>query len=410
MISGKNAIAVLLAAGLALTLAACGESETSETSASGTEPAETVSASESAEPSEETEEMVTGVWATEDESVQAVVEGDRISIERNTDDGENETYWVGSFEENESGWTSVRDPDEEMTADCDTIEFTWEGTDNVYDKLSYAVTNEDGTKTTVTMDRILSAADIYTGPGPAIVDEEDETEDTSAADTGGTDSSSGDTAAVPADASGSTAAGKASSAPANNDTAAADNAASGGTATYAAKASENTGTASSGNTASSDAGSSSGTAAAACAHNYQGSVKTAATCSSTGTMIYTCTKCGDSYETTIPATGNHNWQTIYKTVHHDAVGHYETVTVQDAVYEYRDVCNKCGYVASTTGTAGAEEVYRHIRNEHDNVASYSNKKVCIQEAVTEQQWVVDTPAYDEQVADYQRCSVCGATT
>ncbi len=405
MISGKNAIAVLLAAGLALTLAACGESETSETSASETEPAETVSASESAEPTDdESMEVPDGIWSTEDESEQVIIEDERVSIERNTDDGENETYWVGSFEENDTGWTSVRDSDEEMTADCDTIEFTWEGTDNVYDKLSYVVTNEDGTKTTVMLDRTLSAFDIYNGPGPAIVDTEDETEDTSSVDSS---SSGGDTAAVPMDASGS----QASSA--SENASAADNAssetASGNTAVYSARAAENTGSASSGSAASSDAGSSSGTAAA-CSHSYQGSVKTAATCSSTGTMVYTCTKCGDSYETTIPATGDHSWQTIYKTVHHDAVGHYETVTVQDAVYEYRDVCNKCGYVASTTGDAGFEDIYLHIINVHNNVASYSNKKVCVQDAVTEQQWVVDTPAYDEQVADYQRCSVCGATT
>ncbi len=416
--------AILLASAMIFTLAACGSSDTNESTASeSTSAAETEkpSDSESAEPAEtEDKENLApdGVWETDGERV--TIEDETVTIDYIDENGEvTETYWVGSFEldEDSDTWTSTRDPDAKMTAECDTIEFTWEGTDNIYDTLSYAVNNEDGTQTTVRLQRTESLGEVAEGVVPDFTGSEDETSETSAAKTStstsssaaaadastSTNESAGDTTAASSGESNSPAAEKASSGGTSETTS--NKTSSGNGTSSSSKSTGNTGTASSGTGSTA----SSGTTATACSHNYQSSVKTAATCSSTGTMKYTCTKCGDSYETTIPATGNHNWQAIYKTVHHDATGHYETVTVQDAVYEKRNVCNRCGYVATSKGEAGVEELGVHIRAEHPEGASYSLNSVCVQTAITEQQWVVDTAAYDEQVVDYYRCANCGAT-
>lgn len=115
--------------------------------------------------------------------------------------------------------------------------------------------------------------------------------------------------------------------------------------------------------------------------------------------------------TTQQPSHTHNWQPVYGTVHHDEVGHYETQTVSEAwdepVYEYRNVCSACGasFVSPT-------EVGDHIIFEHNGAAAYSNQKVQVDtihhEAVTQEVWVVDQAAYDEQVITGYKCS-CGAT-
>lgn len=104
---------------------------------------------------------------------------------------------------------------------------------------------------------------------------------------------------------------------------------------------------------------------------------------------------------------HHSWQPVYKTVHHDEKGHYETVVVQAAwdeeILRYTDVCNVCGYQGSN--------VADHIWDAHDGAGSYHNEgfptgEYIHHDEVTEQQWVVDTPAYDEQVIAGYKCS-CG---
>ena len=80
-------------------------------------------------------------------------------------------------------------------------------------------------------------------------------------------------------------------------------------------------------------------------------------------MTYTCS-CGKSYTEAIPATGNHNWIEQFKTVHHDEQTH---IVHHDAV--------------------------THIVH-HD--------------AVSHQEWVVDRPAYDENVTEaHSFCNGCG---
>lgn len=101
----------------------------------------------------------------------------------------------------------------------------------------------------------------------------------------------------------------------------------------------------------------------------------------------------------------HTW------THVDATGHYETVTIQAAwdeevpVYEEkaRSICNQCG--ADITGDVDA-----HFKNSGYVCGGYHVEYIQIQtgtqtihhDAVTEQRWVQDTPAYDV-------CSGCGAT-
>ena len=105
-------------------------------------------------------------------------------------------------------------------------------------------------------------------------------------------------------------------------------------------------------------------------------------------------------------THTHNWEAVTKTVHHDATGHYETKVITPAydepVYEYRSICNGCG--------ADITDNIEHIFE--CPPGSYSNKKIQTgtihHEAVTEQVWVQDTPAYDEIIVTGYKCS-CGAT-
>lgn len=107
----------------------------------------------------------------------------------------------------------------------------------------------------------------------------------------------------------------------------------------------------------------------------------------------------------------HDWQPVYATVYHDEVGHYETRTVAEAcdepVYEYRNICGACG-----ASFVSEEEVSVHILLEHQGMASYSNQRVQTgtihHDAVTEQVWVVDAAAWEEQVVTGYRCA-CGAT-
>lgn len=122
----------------------------------------------------------------------------------------------------------------------------------------------------------------------------------------------------------------------------------------------------------------------------------------------------------------HNWQAVYKTVHHDAVTHEETyeepytyeVTVNG--YEIHDGCN--GYRTIYQAKTKEEVLSKYYDDAWiDNIMKQYNIKFgCIGwgSAVigketktayeTKTRTVVDKAAYDEQVVDYYKCS-CGAT-
>ena len=104
----------------------------------------------------------------------------------------------------------------------------------------------------------------------------------------------------------------------------------------------------------------------------------------------------------------HTW------VHVDATGHYETVTIQAAwdeevpVYENvaHDICNVCG---TELTAANATEHTRNHALAYEGGGYHTEwryeqtgTQIIHHEAVTEQRWVEDTPAYDV-------CSGCGVT-
>ena len=119
----------------------------------------------------------------------------------------------------------------------------------------------------------------------------------------------------------------------------------------------------------------------------------------------------------------HGWNPVYRTVHHDAVGHNENVVVKDAWDEEKlytvVVCNQCGAEFSElnyNSFEGAVEAWAvHSADSWDiggNCDNYRNDVRIINTihhpAVTEQRYVIDKAAYDEQVIDHYECT-CGAT-
>ena len=97
----------------------------------------------------------------------------------------------------------------------------------------------------------------------------------------------------------------------------------------------------------------------ACSHSYE-SVTTDATCSAAGSVVYTCTLCGDSYSQTIPAV-DHSYtgvttdatctsagQTVYTC---SVCGHSYTETIAATGHSYVEgVCTVCGETMAVTAS------------------------------------------------------------
>ena len=121
-----------------------------------------------------------------------------------------------------------------------------------------------------------------------------------------------------------------------------------------------------------------------------------------------------------PAKHEHKWEEVYKTVHHDEVGHNEKVVVKDAwdeevpKYEYQwvNVCNNCGEITYTDD----EAILHSVSHLGESEASYHAEQIKVQkgtdivhhDAEYGNKWVVDKKAYDEKILDHYECS-CGAT-
>ena len=135
----------------------------------------------------------------------------------------------------------------------------------------------------------------------------------------------------------------------------------------------------------------------------------------------------------------HNWipqyttvhhDAQYNTVHHDATGHYETQTVSEGYYSEEPVY-ETGYVTTcfgfgkTTGDFGGnlDAFLDHVAEEGSRYGGVWQKvqtrtQQIWHDPITQQVWVEDSPAYDEQVKvsdayDEQvvsgyKCSSCGA--
>lgn len=130
-------------------------------------------------------------------------------------------------------------------------------------------------------------------------------------------------------------------------------------------------------------------------HSYSSKVTTEATCTSNGTITYTCS-CGDSYTESTPALG-HNWSnadcTHCKTcsrcgategsaLGHDYREHTETIHHPGEII-FTEVCYDCGYV-------GNDQVDHRNRTGH--TGSYGD--------------VIETEGWDEIIPKWI-CSRCG---
>lgn len=130
----------------------------------------------------------------------------------------------------------------------------------------------------------------------------------------------------------------------------------------------------------------------------------------------------------------HTWNPVKTTVNHGATGHYETVvtgtkTVVDKeawdepVYEYRAYaikCLGCGRLFDTGDAWDEHATYQEDVLDDWSHGSYTvlfrNEQVDTKhhtaqthvENITEQKWIEDTVAYDEEVITGYTCS-CGAT-
>ena len=116
----------------------------------------------------------------------------------------------------------------------------------------------------------------------------------------------------------------------------------------------------------------------------------------------------------------HNWQQKFRTVHHDEVGHNETVIVSEAwdeityAQEAHDVCNNCGLDFTTSGVSIDQHFKESFLYGDGKCGSYRQEWIQIptgtvhHDAVTKTRYVVDQAAYDESVPDGYQCTGCGA--
>ncbi len=117
-------------------------------------------------------------------------------------------------------------------------------------------------------------------------------------------------------------------------------------------------------------------------HSYTSTVTKQPTCSSTGTITYTCS-CGDSYTEEIAATG-HTWVEYTYTEEVDL----------GPVYEEKFVCSRCN-AQFDTGAEASE----HMETVHaGQICSFANCSV----KTSDHHYVTNT-------YEGYKCSVCGAT-
>lgn len=112
---------------------------------------------------------------------------------------------------------------------------------------------------------------------------------------------------------------------------------------------------------------------------------------------------GDIIGTVVDEEGcEHDWTVTYKTVHHDAVTHTETVApVYENKTSYHTVCNDCKQVID----GKADEHIRETGHSGYSTNVPITGEVLVSEGYSHE--VTDTPAYDETVADELVCTLCG---
>ena len=114
----------------------------------------------------------------------------------------------------------------------------------------------------------------------------------------------------------------------------------------------------------------------------------------------------------------HTWVTNTETLHHDEVGHYEDVVVgtrtvvdeeeyDEPVVSREAVCS-CGEILHTQEDYDLHLIiYGHAYRVEDVIVDYiHHDAVTHEEPITENRWIVDTPAWDETISTTV-CSGCG---
>lgn len=159
-------------------------------------------------------------------------------------------------------------------------------------------------------------------------------------------------------------------------------------------------------------------------HKYEESIIVQATCAIAGEKKLTCS-CGDTKTESIPASGEHNWVEQTQIVHHDEVGSMKTVQVGTntrTVY----YCLYCRVTLGLGDDAFSADNQTDVRNHCieagqaildaggslDEAREHATARgFCIDysDPVYEEQYIVQSPAYDETVVTGYICSVCGAT-
>lgn len=145
-------------------------------------------------------------------------------------------------------------------------------------------------------------------------------------------------------------------------------------------------------------------------HQYTEAVTRQATCAEAGEKTLTCS-CGDVKVEAIPATGEHIWIEGTIVVHHEELGHVETVLTQTGVGETRHEyeCANCGACFDTP-----EAKVEHCKATGDRnhatcgtiIHDYPGEPIYEETQV----WHVDQEAWDEVVSNgIFTCQTCGAT-
>lgn len=116
----------------------------------------------------------------------------------------------------------------------------------------------------------------------------------------------------------------------------------------------------------------------------------------------------------------HSWKQQYKVIHHEEIGHNEIIVVSEAwdepVYTMvaHDICNNCGLDFTATGISIDQHFKESFMYGDGKCGSFRTEWIQIQTgtihhpAVMETRYIVDQTAYDEQVANGFRCTICGA--
>lgn len=108
----------------------------------------------------------------------------------------------------------------------------------------------------------------------------------------------------------------------------------------------------------------------------------------------------------------HDWEDMLETVHHDEVGHYENILVgYDSIEKYHCSYRDCD---DSPWFSSYDELSKHYPTVHGYTVSLDQlKSICYtsydQKPVYENQWIVDTKAYEETIVTGQKCKRCGAT-